>query len=73
MALSGVALDFLLGRLTVAGKHETASLELLDQIPVHDGDEVVVTISEARPAKDIDACGELRCPERPRRCRYLYR
>jgi hypothetical protein len=31
------------------------TLDLLDRIPLRDGDEVVVTISEEAPAKDIEA------------------
>jgi hypothetical protein len=40
---------------TVRARVRGGSLDLLERIPLRDGDEVVVTISEAPPAKDIDA------------------
>ncbi len=40
---------------TVRARVRGESLDLLERIPLRDGDEVIVTISETRPAKDIDA------------------
>jgi hypothetical protein len=40
---------------TVRARVRGGSLELLDRIPLRDGDEVMVTISEAVPAIDTDA------------------
>jgi len=39
---------------TVRARVRGGSLDLLERIRLRDGDEVVVTISEASPAKDID-------------------
>ncbi len=40
---------------TVRARVRGGSLELLDQIPLHEGDEVLVTISEPVEARDIEA------------------
>jgi hypothetical protein len=40
---------------TVRARVRGGSLDLLDRIPLREGDEVLVTISEAVPAKDMDA------------------
>lgn len=40
---------------TVRARVRGGSLDLLDRIPLNDGDEVVVTISEPTPRKDLEA------------------
>jgi hypothetical protein len=42
-------------RLTVRARVRGASLDLLDHIPLRDGDEVLVSISEPVPARDLEA------------------
>jgi hypothetical protein len=42
-------------RRTVRARVRGSSLELLERIPLNDGDEVVVTISEPVPPKDLEA------------------
>jgi hypothetical protein len=40
---------------TVRARVRGGSLDLLDRIPLQEGDEVIVSISEPAPARDIDA------------------
>jgi hypothetical protein len=42
-------------RRTVRARVRGGSLDLLERIPLNDGDEVVVTISEPVPRKDLEA------------------
>jgi hypothetical protein len=42
-------------RHTVRARVRGESLDLLDRIPLHEGDEVLVSISEAVPARDLEA------------------
>jgi hypothetical protein len=42
-------------RRTVRARVRGGSLDLLERIPLNDGDEVVVTISEPVPGKDLEA------------------